>query len=78
MGRQLEALVDRARSMRDKWGDKFVSVEHLVLAFSQDQRFGQTLMRSFALTPEVRGSHRVEGEVASDERERCGWTRAGV
>lgn len=54
LGRQLEALVDRARTLRDKWGDKFVSVEHLVLAFTQDQRFGQTLMRSFALTAEVR------------------------
>lgn len=54
LGRQLEALVDRARTLRDQWGDKFVSVEHLVLAFTQDQRFGQTLMRSFALTADVR------------------------
>jgi hypothetical protein len=69
LGRQLEALVDRARMLRDKWGDKFVSVEHLVLAYTEDQRFGQTLMRSFALTAEVRrlaASYRTLGVVATE------------
>jgi len=67
LGRQLEALVDRARKLRQSWGDEYVSVEHLVLAFVDDGRFGGTMMRSFTLTyktledaaKELRGNGKV-------------------
>jgi len=67
LGRQLEALVDRARNLRLSWGDEFVSGEHILLAYVDDARFGSGLMRAFSLTQEkmevaakaVRGGNKV-------------------
>mmetsp|Transcript_2461 Transcript_2461/g.5070 ORF Transcript_2461/g.5070 Transcript_2461/m.5070 type:complete len:988 (-) Transcript_2461:605-3568(-) len=67
LGRQLEALVDRARNLRQAWGDEYVSVEHILLAYVDDARFGAGLMRAFSLTQEkledsakaVRGGNKV-------------------
>ncbi|XP_077223448.1 chaperone protein ClpB3, chloroplastic-like isoform X6 [Tasmannia lanceolata] len=36
LGWELEALIQRARDYMKEYGDSFVSVEHLVLAFTQD------------------------------------------
>ncbi|TQD95303.1 hypothetical protein C1H46_019095 [Malus baccata] len=52
LGRDLEALIQRARDYKKEYGDSFVSVEHLVLGFAQDQRFGKQLFRDFKLTKE--------------------------
>ncbi|KAG6543345.1 hypothetical protein Mapa_015259 [Marchantia paleacea] len=67
LGRDLEGLIDRARGHKKDLGDAFVSVEHLVLGFLQDKRFGQQLLKEFQLTPKalntavqsVRGSQKV-------------------
>ncbi|EEF36270.1 chaperone protein ClpB3, chloroplastic [Ricinus communis] len=50
LGRDLEALIQRARDYKKEYGDSFVSVEHLVLAFAQDQRFGKQLFRDFQIS----------------------------
>lgn len=50
LGRDLEALLQRAKDYKKEYGDSFVSVEHLVLAFSQDQRFGKQLFRDFQIS----------------------------
>ncbi|GAB2216707.1 hypothetical protein Droror1_Dr00024484 [Drosera rotundifolia] len=50
LGRDLEALIQRARDSKKEYGDSFVSVEHLVLAFAQDQRFGKQLFKDFRLS----------------------------
>ncbi|KAF2299353.1 hypothetical protein GH714_031672 [Hevea brasiliensis] len=50
LGRDLEALIQRAREYKKDYGDSFVSVEHLVLAFTQDQRFGKQLFRDFQIS----------------------------
>ncbi|KAJ8750310.1 hypothetical protein K2173_014225 [Erythroxylum novogranatense] len=50
LGRDLEALIQRAREFKKEYGDQFVSVEHLVLAFAQDQRFGRQLFRDFQVS----------------------------
>uniref|UniRef100_A0A2P2PHQ8 Uncharacterized protein MANES_02G051600 n=1 Tax=Rhizophora mucronata TaxID=61149 RepID=A0A2P2PHQ8_RHIMU len=50
LGRDLEALIQRAREFKKEYGDSFVSVEHLVLAFAQDQRFGRQLFKDFQIT----------------------------
>ncbi|KHN13577.1 Chaperone protein ClpB3, chloroplastic [Glycine soja] len=50
LGRDLEALIQRARDHKKKYGDSFVSVEHLVLAFTQDQRFGKQFFRDFQIS----------------------------
>jgi len=50
LGRDLEALIQRARDHKKQFGDSFVSVEHLVLAFTQDQRFGKQFFRDFQIS----------------------------
>ncbi|GBG74705.1 hypothetical protein CBR_g19110 [Chara braunii] len=67
LGRDLEALIERARGYKKDFGDAYVSVEHLVLAFAQDKRLGSQLFREFGLTVkpleaairEVRGKQKV-------------------
>lgn len=50
LGRDLEALIQRAREFKKEYGDSFVSVEHMVLGFLQDRRFGKQLFRDFQIT----------------------------
>lgn len=49
LGRDLEALIQQAREYKKEYGDSFVSVEHLVLGFLRDQRFGKQLYRDFQI-----------------------------
>jgi ATP-dependent Clp protease ATP-binding subunit ClpA len=37
-------------ALKGKWGDQFVSVEHLVLAMADDSRFGEQLYKQEGLT----------------------------
>lgn len=50
LGRDLEGLIQRARDFQKEYGDSFVSVEHLVLGFIQDQRFGKQLFKDFQIS----------------------------
>ncbi|CAH9099489.1 unnamed protein product [Cuscuta epithymum] len=50
LGRDMEALIQRTRELKKEYGDSFVSVEHLVLAFAQDRRFGKQLFKDFQIT----------------------------
>ncbi|KAK4271942.1 hypothetical protein QN277_020559 [Acacia crassicarpa] len=50
LGRDLEALIQRSRDFKKEYGDSFVSVEHLVLGFTQDQRFGKQLFKDFQIS----------------------------
>jgi ATP-dependent Clp protease ATP-binding subunit ClpB len=67
LGRDLEGLIERARGHKKEFGDSFVSVEHLVLAYAQDKRFGLQLFKDFQLTTKalnaaiqsIRGSQKV-------------------
>ncbi|GIL45618.1 hypothetical protein Vafri_2821 [Volvox africanus] len=67
LGRNLEALVNRAMELQSKWGDQFVSIEHLVMAMAEDSRFGEALYKAERLTKDkleqavkdVRGSNKV-------------------
>ncbi|XVF60637.1 hypothetical protein PTKIN_Ptkin08bG0064400 [Pterospermum kingtungense] len=52
LGRDLEALIQRAREYKKEYEDSFVSVEHLVLGFTEDQRFGKQLFRDFQISPQ--------------------------
>lgn len=53
LGRDLEALIQRAREYKKEYGDSFVSVEHLVLGFAQDQRFGKQLFKDFQISQQT-------------------------
>ncbi|KAK6162092.1 hypothetical protein DH2020_001933 [Rehmannia glutinosa] len=67
VGSHLSSLLDNARKFKKEMGDSFLSVEHLVLAFSLDKRFGQQLFKNLQLSEKalkdavqaVRGSQRV-------------------
>ncbi|XP_057863628.1 chaperone protein ClpB2, chloroplastic isoform X2 [Cryptomeria japonica] len=50
LGRDLEALIQRSNDYKREYGDSFVSVEHLLLAFTQDKRFGQQLFKDFQIS----------------------------
>ena len=72
LGRNLEGLVTRGQDLKDQWKDDFVSVEHLMMAFLDDTRFGQKVLKQEGLTrdvlekaiKEMRGSNRVTDQVS--------------
>lgn len=72
LGRNLEALVTRAQDIKADWKDEFVSVEHMLLAFLDDAKFGTNLLKGAnldrakleAAVKEVRGSNRVTDQVS--------------
>lgn len=72
LGRNLEALVTRAQDIKADWKDEFVSVEHMLLAFLDDAKFGTNLLKGAnldkakleAAVKEIRGSNRVTDQVA--------------
>ncbi|PIN23149.1 Chaperone HSP104 [Handroanthus impetiginosus] len=67
VGSYFSSLLDNARKFKKEMGDSFLSVEHLVLAFPLDKRFGQQLFKNLQLSEKalkdavqaVRGSQRV-------------------
>lgn len=67
LGRSLDVMLDRAEAARESWGDKFISVEHLLVGFAEDERVGRKTLRVFNLDPQdleiairsIRGSQKV-------------------
>jgi ATP-dependent Clp protease ATP-binding subunit ClpB len=81
LGRSLDTLLDRAETHRKEFGDEYISIEHLLLAYAKDDRLGRKLFQEFGLTEnklreiikEVRGSQKVtdqnpEGKYQSLEK----------
>lgn len=72
LGRNLEALVTRAQEYKQQWKDEYVSIEHLVLAYVDDPRFGQNTLQSEGLDhnkvsqaiKEIRGNNLVTDKVS--------------
>lgn len=67
LGRSLDTLLDRAEKSRKDFGDDFISVEHLILAYGKDDRFGKKLFKELAIgenklkdvIKEIRGNQKV-------------------
>ncbi len=67
LGRSLDTLLDRAEAARKDMGDDYISVEHLLLAYPKDDRFGRSLFQDIRLDEsqlkqtidQVRGSQKV-------------------
>src|SRR5579883_667390 len=81
IGHSLETLLDRAEQYRKEFGDEYISIEHLILAFAKDDRFGKGLFQEFGLDEtklrniiqQIRGSQKVtdqnpEGKYESLEK----------
>ncbi|KAJ1697474.1 hypothetical protein LUZ63_005986 [Rhynchospora breviuscula] len=49
-GRHLEALIQRAREYKKEYWETYVSVDHLVLGFAKDKKFGRELFKDFQIT----------------------------
>ncbi len=81
LGRSVDTLLDRADAYRKEYADEYISIEHILLGFAKDDRFGKGLFQEFKLTEQklkdtiaqVRGSQKVtdqnpEGKYQSLEK----------
>ena len=67
LGRSLDTLLDRAEKWRKDFGDEFISIEHIILSYPQDDRFGKALFQEMGLPEgrlkeiiqQVRGTQKV-------------------
>lgn len=67
LGRSLDTLLDRAEAHRKEYKDEFISIEHLILSYPKDERFGKSLFQEFKLDEaklkqiitQVRGNQKV-------------------
>lgn len=48
-GPHLESLIQRAIKYKNENGEKYVEIKYLLLAFAQDERFGQKFMKDFQI-----------------------------
>lgn len=70
LGRSLESLITEAERLKQKWSDQYVSVEELVMAMIEDERFGAQLFREEGMTStkmeevimEIRGGRNVQDQ----------------
>ncbi|MBD1882287.1 MULTISPECIES: ATP-dependent chaperone ClpB [unclassified Coleofasciculus] len=70
LGRGLDVMLDRAEASRTTLQDEFISVEHLLVGFVEDDRIGRRLLKSFnfdrqkleATIKEVRGTQKVKDQ----------------
>ncbi|MEL6939288.1 MAG: ATP-dependent chaperone ClpB [Cyanobacteria bacterium J06598_1] len=80
-GPNLSSLFDRADGYRKSFDDDYISIEHIVLGYAKDKRFGQDLLKAFSLTEknlkqaieQIRGNQKVtdqnpEGKYESLEK----------
>ena len=49
LGRSLDKLLDQAEASRKEFKDEYISIEHLLLAYAKDNRFGKKLLQEFGL-----------------------------
>lgn len=67
LGQGLDLMLDRAEASRESWQDKYISVEHLLMGFAEDERIGRRCLKSFQFDPQdlekeiraLRGSQKV-------------------
>jgi ATP-dependent Clp protease ATP-binding subunit ClpB len=70
LGQGLDILLDNAEAERRSMQDDYISIEHLLLALSEDERMGRRLFRSLKADPNqlevavkaVRGSQKVKDQ----------------
>ena len=70
LGRSVDRLLDQAEKYRQEFGDDFISIEHIILGYSHDDRIGKSLWREFGLSKnklksivkEIRGNQKVSDQ----------------
>jgi ATP-dependent Clp protease ATP-binding subunit ClpB len=76
-GRSADSLLDRAEKFRKDYDDSFISVEHILLGYAQDGRFGKTLLSESNLTEsklktaidQIRGNQKVTDQTPENKYE---------
>ena len=76
-GRSADTLLDRAEKVRKDYGDDFISVEHILLGYAQDGRFGKGLLSEFKLSEsklkntidQIRGNQKVTDQTPENKYE---------
>ena len=81
LGKSLDSLLDRADTYKKDYGDEFISIEHLILTYANDLRFGKSLFQELGITEaklkqaiqSIRGTQKVtdqnpEGKYQSLEK----------
>ncbi len=77
LGKNLDTLLDRAEKERKSFGDEFISIEHLLLPYCKDDRFGKTLYQEMGLDEaklrniiqQVRGNQKVTDQTPENKYE---------
>ena len=67
LGRSLDQLLDQAETYRKSYDDDYISIEHLLLGYAKDDRFGKALFKEFNLSErklkdvidQIRGNQKV-------------------
>jgi ATP-dependent Clp protease ATP-binding subunit ClpB len=93
LGRSMDTLLDRAEQAQKSFGDDFISIEHLILAFAKDDRFGKALFQEFSLDEDklrkiieqIRGNQKVTDQTPENKyealtkygRDLTEWARQG-
>jgi ATP-dependent Clp protease ATP-binding subunit ClpB len=81
LGRSLDTLLDQAESYRKDFQDEYISIEHLLLSYTKDDRCGKSLFQEFGINEgklkniikQIRGTQKVtdqnpEGKYQSLEK----------
>jgi ATP-dependent Clp protease ATP-binding subunit ClpB len=77
LGKNLEVLFDRAEKERKSFGDDFISIEHILLPYCKDDRFGKALYQEMGLDEaklrnviqQVRGKQKVSDQSPENKYE---------
>ncbi|MBP0002680.1 MAG: ATP-dependent chaperone ClpB [Cyanobacteria bacterium SBC] len=67
LGRSLDSLLDRADAYRKEYSDEYISIEHIILGYLKDDRFGKDTFKTLGLTEkklketitQIRGTQKV-------------------
>ena len=67
LGRSLDTLLDRADGYRREFEDEYISIEHLILGYAKDDRWGKNIFQELGLSEsklkeiikQVRGNQKV-------------------
>lgn len=76
-GRSADMLLDRAEDYRKQFDDDFISIEHIMLGYAQDARFGKGLLAEFKVDEaklrnaieQVRGNQKVTDQTPENKYE---------
>ena len=76
-GRSADLLLDQSEKERKQFGDEYISIEHLVLPYAKDDRFGKSLLREFGLDEkqlrtiiqQIRGTQKVTDQAPEGKYE---------